>query len=162
VYVLTLLYNSCLIQQSTSRTVHSHFSPGNAHEFMRTGGRRQQNGRLPTETGNLLFKDIILACSASAIIQLLPHVRLQEQGVVARPTRERSALQALHEPPPPTASRFTSIWPTTYAGTPSVLYRRLSSCSPWIIVSIGVDPVEPAKKSFSSSSCLRHIHCCGV
>ena len=87
----TLLYNSCLIQQSTSARS-SLISPGNVLE---DSGRRQSNGRHPTETGNLLFKDTILAYSASAIIQLLPHVRLQEQGVVARPTRERSALQGL-------------------------------------------------------------------
>jgi hypothetical protein len=122
----TLLYNTCLIQQGTIARP-TLISPDDVHE---DSGRRQSNGTHPTETGNLLSKDIILACSASAIIQLLPHVRLQEQGVVARPTRERSALRTLHEPPPPNHS-FAPIWPTTYAGTPSVLYRRLTSCSPW-------------------------------
>jgi len=69
--------------------------------FLRTGGRRQQDGRHPTETGNLLSKDIILACSASAIIQLL--LKCPPAGSRCRCEADQRLISlgsALHEPPP--------------------------------------------------------------
>ena len=74
--VSALLYNSCLIEQSTSCTVHSHFFSRRFSWRQAGGGSKTVNIR--PRQAICFFKDIILACPASAIIQLLPHVRLQE------------------------------------------------------------------------------------
>ena len=57
-------------------------SPG--EDRREAAAKRPQHPTRDNKASNLLAKDTILAFPASAIIQLLPHVRLQEQGVVAR------------------------------------------------------------------------------
>jgi len=121
--------------------------------FLRTAGRRQRNGHTPDrdrqsarERHNFGMFSVCNHTTAASCPLAGARCRCEATREADQPCMSR------RRPPP----QVTPIWRTAYAGTPSVLHRRLSSCSPWIIA-IGVGCRLRMLSLFRSSSSLRYL-----